>query len=64
MLLLFNFSNLSVNDFVRVLLKNLIKREKILLEFIRVSNGGWFCKFKIKSNIEYLEIKDFYYIVL
>lgn len=43
----FNFSNSSANDLVRALLKNLIKREKTPPELTRVSNGGWFCKFKI-----------------
>jgi len=52
--MLFNFSNSSANDLVRVLLKNLIKREKTPPELTRVSNGGWFCKFKInRSKIEY-----------
>ena len=54
--MLFNFSNSSANDLVRVLLKNLIKREKTPRELTRVSNGGWFCKFKInRSKIEYFK---------
>ena len=45
----FDFSNSSANDLVRVLLKNFIKREKTPPELTRISNGGWFCKFKIKQ---------------
>ena len=44
----FDFSNSSANDLVRILLKNFIKREKTPPELTRVTNGGWFCKFTIK----------------
>jgi len=53
--MLFNFSNSSANDLVRVLLKNLIKREKTPPELTRVSNGGWFCKFQINSKTKYFK---------
>ena len=55
-MLLFNFSNSSANDLVRVLLKNMIKRERTPPELTRVSNGGWFCKFKINRSMQLQDV--------
>ena len=39
------FSHSNADDLVKVLLKNFIIKEKTPQQLIRVTNGGWFCKY-------------------
>lgn len=39
------FSHSNADDLVKVLLKNFIIKEKTPQQLVRVTNGGWFCKY-------------------
>lgn len=54
------FSHSNADDLVKVLLKNFIIKEKTPQQLIRVTNGGWFCKYFLQVLLKFKFLRYMY----